>query len=68
MSRATQFKEELKALVLKYRCSIEAKDHWEGYSECGEDVRMTVDFEQDYSLELPYLGEELDLGSYFDGK
>ncbi len=33
---------ELKALLSKYGASIEAEDHFSGYAECGEDVRMTV--------------------------
>lgn len=38
----SQFRAELQSLLDKYRAELEARDHWEGYSECGEDVRMTV--------------------------
>ena len=65
-AKAKQFREELIALLVKYDCYLEAKDHWEGYPECGQDVRITVDFAQDYSLELPYYGDELDLRQQFD--
>ena len=37
-----QFIAELQALLDQYQADLEAKDHWQGYSECGEDVRMTV--------------------------
>ena len=53
------FKEELKALLRKYSAIISAADHWQGYAECGSDVRMTVEF--------PYPHNDLDLGSYFAG-
>lgn len=42
-----QFIAELRELFAKYdfggwKASISAEDHWQGYAECGEDVRMTV--------------------------
>lgn len=40
---AQAFKTELQALLDRYGADLEAKDHWQGYAECGEDVRMTVD-------------------------
>ena len=65
--RADNFRKELVELCCKYNCEILAEDHYPGYAECGEDVRMTVDFNSDYSVDPPVLGEELDLGRYFDG-
>jgi hypothetical protein len=50
---------ELRALLAKYDAEIRAEDHWEGYSECGEDVRMTVEF-KDYQM------KDIDLGSWVD--
>lgn len=50
------FLADLQALLDKYGAEIEAKDHYQGYPECGEDVRMTA-----------WLGEEcvsIDLGRY----
>lgn len=49
------FKKELADLLSKYNATIEAKDHYQGYAECGEDVRMTV-----------YIGDsiDIDLGTY----
>ena len=60
------FKAELQELLDKYSADIEAKDHWLGYSECGEDVRMTVDIPAIYDNEYNCLREytEIDLGSY----
>lgn len=37
-----EFRSELQSLLDKYGAEIEAKDHYQGYAECGEDVRMTV--------------------------
>jgi hypothetical protein len=37
-----QFLAELTALLTKWNASIEAEDHWRGYAECGEDIRMEV--------------------------
>jgi len=63
--RTQQFKQELINLCRKYDCEIEARDHWTGYAECGQDVRITVEFNGDYSAEIPF--ESLDLASYIDG-
>ncbi len=54
-----EFAKDLKALLVKYNVEIEAQDHWEGYPECGQDVRMTVLF-NDWEV------ENIDLGSYVD--
>ena len=36
------FRDDLNALLAKYNAELEAEDHWTGYPECGEDIRMTV--------------------------
>lgn len=36
------FLHELRELLKKYGAELEAADHYQGYPECGEDVRMTV--------------------------
>lgn len=36
------FRADLQALLNKYGAAMEAEDHWTGYAECGQDVRMTV--------------------------
>ena len=53
------FLDELHALLSKYGAEITAKDHWQGYPECGEDIRMTVEF-SNYEL------EDIDLGTWVD--
>ena len=40
-----RFLNDLQLLLEKHNASIEADDHWQGYPECGQDVRMTVEFE-----------------------
>ncbi len=63
---AAAFRADLQALLDKYNAELEAKDHWQGYSECGEDVRMTVDIPAIYDSEYNCLREytEIDLGAY----
>lgn len=60
------FRAELIALLEKYDAELEAKDHWEGYSECGEDVRMTVTVPAIWDADHDMLREwtEIDLGSW----
>ena len=36
------FKHDLRELLNKYDAELEAADHYMGYPECGEDIRMTV--------------------------
>jgi hypothetical protein len=66
--RTDNFKAELAALCRKYHCDITAEDHYQGYPECGEGIRMTVNFDGDYTVDPVLPDEELDLGRYFDGK
>ena len=63
---AEAFKAELQALLDKYNAELEAKDHWQGYSECREDVHMTVDIPAIYDSEYNCLREftVVDLGSH----
>jgi hypothetical protein len=64
---STQFKAELAALLAKYDATLEAEDHYPGYAECGEDVRMTVSVPSRYSSdgERTREGVEIDLGESF---
>lgn len=60
------FRAELIALLEKYDAELEAKDHWEGYPECGEDVRMTVTvpaiWDENHDMQREWT--EIDLGSW----
>lgn len=67
-----EFLAELKALLSKYApaggyVDITAEDHYMGYPECGEDVRMTVSIPSGYdgNGEKVSEGAEIDLGKYF---
>ena len=57
----TEFLSELHALLKKYKAEIVCSDHWSGYAECGEDVRMTVEFD-DYTI------DDIDFGCWIDAK
>ena len=63
------FREELQALLDKYRAELSAKDEFIGYAECGEDVRMTVTIQADFDADLNCVREwtEIDLGSFLSG-
>lgn len=60
------FRADLQALLDKYGAELSAKDHWTGYAECGEDVRMTVEvpaiYDADYNCAREYT--EIDLGTW----
>lgn len=60
------FKAELQALLDKYGAELEAKDHYQGWAECGEDVRMTVDIPGIWDKDGEPVREwtEIDLGSH----
>ena len=60
------FREELQALLDRYNAELEAKDHWTGYSECGQDIRMTVSIPAIYNGNHDCVSEwtEIDLGSW----
>jgi len=63
---AQAFKAELHALLDKYGAELEAKDHWQGHAECGEDVRMTVTVPAIYDEGHNCIREwtDIDLGGY----
>ncbi|HUS38021.1 MAG TPA: hypothetical protein VMX74_01140 [Pirellulales bacterium] len=60
-----EFRDELNDLLKKWGAEIEAEDHYPGYPECGEDVRMTVDIPWLYDEHGNVVRErcEVDLGS-----
>lgn len=64
---AANFKRDLRALLDKYGAELEARDYWEGYAECGEDVRMTVTIPAVYNERHECVREwaEIDLGSFW---
>lgn len=66
----TEFKADLVALLDKYEAELAAEDHFTGYAECGENVRMTVVIQGKWDIFGNCLREytEIDLGKYFDGK
>ena len=58
------FVDELQALLRKYNAELTADDHFTGYAECGEDVRMTVEFNRTPDDDTWY--DDVDLGKWFD--
>ena len=63
------FLTDLNDLLLKYGAEITAEDHWQGYPECGEDIRITVDISGMYDIDGNVSSEDvsIDLGRYVTG-
>jgi len=59
MNQRAKFLEDLNALLEKYGVEFRCDDHWQGYPECGQDVRITVEFDD---CSIP----EIDFGRYID--
>lgn len=57
MNQKTKFLEDLLTLIEKYGAEFECCDHWEGYAECGQGVRIAVELD-DYSI------PEIDFGKH----
>lgn len=64
---AARFKQDLAALFEKWGAEMETQDHYQGYPECGEDIRMTVTVPAVYNDQGDTVRErvEIDLGKYF---
>jgi hypothetical protein len=61
-----EFKTKLDALLKEYGAEMEASDHFSGYAECGEDVRITVSIPSKWDDNHEQIQEytEIDLGRY----
>ena len=56
MTANTKFLYDLQALLRKHKASITAADHWLGYAECGQDIRISIEFEEPYEdIEVKYI-------------
>lgn len=62
------FMADLKNLLGRYKAEITAEDHWQGYAECGRDIRMTVSIDGQYDKDGETISEmtEIDLGTFVD--
>lgn len=56
-----KFLAELKDLLTRYKAELSADDHYQGWAEVGQDIRMTVTFPSQEGL------VEIDLGGYITG-
>lgn len=62
-----EFKQKLKDLLLEYDAELSADDHWTGYAECGQDIRMIVSIPSIYNKDTHECEREyteIDLGRY----
>lgn len=46
--RADEFITKLRALLVEFDARLTAEDHYPGYAECGEDIRITVEMQGNY--------------------
>lgn len=59
MTNNTKFLYDLQKLLEKYKVDITVDDHWTGYAECGQDLRISFDFADSYEiLEFKYVDSE----------
>jgi hypothetical protein len=60
------FMADFDALLKKYGASIEAKDEYPGYAECGEDIHIRIDIPSIYGSGCcDREGTDIDLGTYY---
>lgn len=59
--RRNEFLKKLHSLLKEFDAEITAEDHWIGYAECGEDIRMTIEF-NDRQI------KDIDIGCWIDGE
>ena len=52
------FVKELRALLKKYKVNITANDYWEGRPECGQDIKIAVEFD-DWEMKDIDLGKNI---------
>ena len=62
-----EFRSELYALLKKYAATLEARDVYPGYPECGQNIRMVVTIpaiyiDEDRNVEREFT--EIDFGDY----
>jgi hypothetical protein len=69
-----EFLKDLSDLFKKYSVgsdvTIDARDYYQGYPECGEDIQMIIDIPSVYDSDGNCLRQctEINLGTYYDGK
>jgi len=57
VDKRREFIDELQLLLEKYGAQMAADDYWEGYAECGQDIRIIIEFDD---------LDEIDIGKYLD--
>ena len=59
MTDTTAFLYDLQRLLEKHKANITADDDWQGYAECGQDIRITIDVEGSYEeMKFKYIDAE----------
>lgn len=68
VNRQKSFIKGLKDLLIEHHATLSTDDHFEGYPECGMDVRMTVEFDWLSNTGYEGFANDIDLGGYVNGE
>lgn len=52
LSKRQEVLNELQLVLEKHNAAITVDDHWQGYAECGQDLRITIEIDDDEDIEL----------------
>lgn len=68
LTNAKLFAIELQSLLKKYNVDLSAEDEWEGYSECGQDIRIRAYSPVVYDKDGDCIWQQIniDFGRYID--
>lgn len=52
--KRVDFLKDLFSLLEKYDVEIVSTDHWKGYPECGQDIRITAEFDDGETHDIEF--------------
>jgi hypothetical protein len=63
------FRRDFQALLDKYNAEFEIRDFWQGYAECGQDIKCMVSIHAVFNDDLECVSDncEFNLGTYHHG-
>ena len=69
MNDQDKFRRDLQRVLDKHDAELEIKDHWGGYSECGQDIKALIYIDQKWDDDGNTTREplEFDIGTYHKG-
>jgi len=55
-----EFREDFQKLLNKYNAEVDVDDHWQGYAECGRDIKVMVSSDAIYDNDYNCVQEAMD--------